>query len=141
MTMPSSDVRARIAENAQAVRAAATELTKRIRTFETWLSKLPGRVTAEVCTDDDGDWQTYLAFRRYGSEWALVVYDYHPSGNETDLQLLRDAPVETKVRMVNYFGGLVEAFAKRQVEVAKLARESSRTFDVIVEPLGIKEGE
>jgi hypothetical protein len=143
MSLPSKEVLDRIRKNGQLVRAVATDLTKQIKTFETWLEKLPGRVHAscKVGADEEGDTETYLAFARHGKDWALSVYKLDVQQDRYyDETLLRDAPVETKTRMVEHFPDLLEAIAKRQEDVVKQAKESSKTFDAIAAELGIREG-
>jgi hypothetical protein len=133
-----------IQANGQHVRAAATDLTNRIKSFEAWLMKRPGRVAVScvVGTDQHGEREDCLAFERVGKEWALVVFTYLPQHNaRIDELLLRDAPIETKTWMITFFPKLLEEFARRQEDVVKRARESANLYDNIARSFGIKEGE
>lgn len=61
-----------IKDGAGNVRTAGEELTSRIRAFEAWLGKLPGRVEAEceLWSDDYGQFASYLSFERDGKGGA-----------------------------------------------------------------------
>lgn len=132
----------RIHANASEVRAAATELTKKVNQFEAWLSKVPGRVAASVSVyeSDEGEVE-HLGFQRVGNEWALVTFSYYlPSDTYSAPQLLRDASMSVKAQMVPNFAKLLEAMAEQQECQAKYAREVSRKYDAFAAELGIKEG-
>lgn len=143
MDFASKELLQRIRENGSSLRSAATELTNRVKVFEAWLGKLPGRVSASciLWTDDDKNIETRLTYTKHGKEWALLLIDYEVERDRVvEEVLLRDAPISAKVNAVPYFPRLVEDYAKRQVTVAALAVAVTQEFDEFAKQLKLGEG-
>jgi hypothetical protein len=136
-----------IQEGAQSVRKAGDEITERIARFEAWLAKLPGRVEAraELWSRCDQPVTRYLALRRDGKDWTLILITEDDDGDPlgpliTDKTLLRDASLVEKVAAVNLFPDLLAAIAKAQSELATRVLKATEDFDQLAAQLGIKEG-
>lgn len=126
-------------------RAAATELTKRIKVFEAWLNKLPGKVPASCYENEDpeGDFVFELSLERDGKQWSL----YHkvlfiPDESTADSGgLLRDASVEKKARAMRMFPELLKAIREAQHNYIEHSVKVASEFDDFAKSLGIKGGE
>jgi hypothetical protein len=137
------DVLRQIREGAASVRAAGDALTSRIKAFEAWLGKVPGRVEAScvIGTDPDGDCHRHLAFGREGKEWALYTYEYvEPLEEISDRKLLRDASISEKAWAVTHFQDLLAAMVTAQKSIVDNAARSVSTFDAFAKSIGLKEG-
>jgi hypothetical protein len=138
------DALRQITAGAASVRAAGEALTSRIKAFEAWLGKLPGRVEAScvIGTDPDGDCHKYLSFGREGKEWALYTYDYVEHLEEiSDRKLLRDASISEKAWAVGHFHDLLAAMVTAQKSIVQSAAQSVSTFDAFAKSIGLKGGE
>lgn len=132
-----------IEAGASEVRATGDELTKRIKAFEEWLSKLPGRVPAScrLFSSRDDQLDTFLSFDKDGKTWLLYVINYHvPYEEEISRTLLRDASIDTKAWAMRNFPELLKSIAKRQRELVKSAKESITQFEAFATEIGLKEG-
>lgn len=140
----SKDVVKQIEAGAASVRAAGDMLNDRIKRFEDWLSRLPGRVEAvcQINSESDGSQTEHLSLAREGKDWRLSVYWYdHGSGDTHSEVLLRDAALERKMGAVTGFPSLLEAISKKQKFLATYAADAASEFDKFAEAIGMKGGE
>lgn len=127
------------------VRAAGDALTARIKEFELWLSKLPGRVAASCVLyhhPDDEEWTTELTFHREGKEWAFYLMDCCDARFETrNVRLLRDASISDKTSAMKAFPRLLEDMLMSQQRLVSGAAQATSEFDAFAKAIGMKEGE
>jgi hypothetical protein len=134
----------KIQEGAAGLRAAGIALTNRVKAFEVWLGKLPGRVEASclIGTVEDGSYRSYLSFEKEGKEWSLYTYDYYEHSETVhDRKLLRDASIREKTIAIDLFPRLLQAMVKAQRSIVDDATQSLSTFDAFAKSIGLKEGE
>lgn len=132
-----------IEKGASELRAAATELSERIKKFEAWLNRLPGKTPASCSEayDNEGRYSFCISFERDGKDWQLVHYVFDDLDESTSGSTpLRDASVETKVRAVSMFPLLLQQMAAMQKAIAESARRATQQFDDFAKGIGIKEG-
>src|SRR5207253_1594432 len=132
----------RISDGAAGVRSAGEALTNRIKDFEAWLGKLPGRVETH-CSIESGEdeWDTYLSFEREGKEWSLYTYRFNESFESiSDRKLLRDASINEKTSMIKHFPDLLKSMVTAQKSMVDRAKESVSTFDAFAKSIGLKGG-
>jgi hypothetical protein len=139
------DIVKTIESQAEEVRRAATELSRRIKSFEKWLAGLPGKVGASCGEPDDDHGRTSfnIHVQRQGKEWALS-YFYFDDENQRfigDSALLRDASVEVKARAIKLFPKLLPAIRDMQRHTVESVDKLSAKFDEFAAELGIKEGQ
>ncbi len=133
-----------IQANSADVRHAADELTRRIKTFEAWLSRLPGRVESSclIYEDEARGVVATLALERDGKEWALYFQESEVGSDRViSSTLLRDAAVITKSLAVRRFPELLAAIPKQQKLIVSMANDSVKEFDVFAKSIGLKEVE
>jgi hypothetical protein len=132
-----------IESGAKDVRTAGTELAERIKQFEAWLNKVPGRVRAkcEIGSDGDGNHTTYLCFAKDGKGWSLFRYVWYNERDEgSDWTPLRDATLDEKLVAVAAFPRLLRAMSEAQREMVGRLRETTTEYDQFAAGLGIKGG-
>lgn len=134
-----------IESGAKDVRSAGTEVSDRIRIFESWLAKLPGVVYAEceLWGSEDGRLSTNLALRKDGKGWSLYICtedNWEGHGDLSESQLLRDSSLDTKLAAIRHFPSLLCAIAKRQKELVDQLRRAASEYDEFAKSVGIKEG-
>lgn len=128
-----------------AVRAAGDALTTRIKDFEIWLGRVPGRVatSCDLSTHpDDPDWVTRLGFFRDGKEWSLYLYDFCEGMDEVrNRRLLRDASIAEKTEAIRQFPQLLKGMVTSQQSLVQWANRAVGDFDAFAKSIGMKEGE
>jgi len=146
-----------IGTNATAVRNAATGLSECIEEFQTYLSKLPGRVEAEcfgVHPDAESLEQAesmslVLRFHRDGKGWRLSwgsYYDqYHNDPDHSvEFKPLDTAPVKIKVAAVKMFPNLLVAIELSNEALVKKIEEAKAEYRSFADSLDnrkrLKEG-
>lgn len=125
------------------VRSTGDQLTSRIKAFESWLGKLPGRLPAECILkdEDDEEFATFLSLIKEGKSWTLYVITYFlPDGSVTNRIPLRDAAIQTKVLAIETFPQLLEALAERQRNLVDCGQKSISKFDAFATEIGLEEG-
>ena len=140
----SPDVLRQLSDGAASVRTAGDALTKRVKAFEEYIAKLPGRVPAAcvMATDCQGQLETYLAIDKDGKGWSLEVYECHVSDDEGvhNRRLLRDCSIHEKASAIEWFPELLRAMVKAQRLMVARATRSASTFDEFAKSIGMKEG-
>lgn len=137
------EVLRQIAAGASEVRAAGTELAERIKQFEAWLNKVPGRVEAqvEVYSDPNLPTSNRLALRKDGKGWSLFLYTIDLTDFEvSNWRALRDASLEDKIEAVRFFPQLLTAMADAQKALVAMLNETVKEYDGFAKRVGIKEG-
>lgn len=138
------EVLRQIAAGAASVRAAGEALTIRIKAYETWLSKLPGRVEASciISQDDDGEGCTCLSLDKEGKEWSLSLRRYADAMERlVDRKFLRDASIHEKAWAIEFFPKLLTSIITAQQRMVNHATSSVSSFDAFAKSIGMKEGE
>ena len=132
----------KILQGAQLVREKGDALTNRIRMFEHWLNKLPGKVSTEVTieSDESGE-EVILSLAKRDSLWLLEVYDYNAQHDiRSSPRLLRDATLSEKVVAVAKFPSLLKQLAEQQRSIAARAAEATTEFDGFAKSIGLMRG-
>jgi hypothetical protein len=107
------DLISALAERSSHVAAAATELSKSIKSFEAWLSQLPGKTDTTVIIDSDDRFSNpafhLLRFHRLGKSWVLSEAWHDAGDDETqiDWDRLVDSPIEVKIKAAKAFPDLL----------------------------------
>ena len=132
----------RIREGAKLVRQSGDAVTNRIRMFEAWLNKLPGKVSTCIALPSNGEISTNLSFYKKGGEWVLGLHeeDCRDLGEQTDVRLLRDASLDDKLYAVTYFSTLLAKFADTQRKVSDQATAASGKLEDFFKKIDLKEG-
>lgn len=125
------------------VRSTGDELTRRIKAFETWLGKLPGRVPTSCHLydfDPAGEIEKRLSLGKSGKSWSLFVFDYDNRCEESSEHvLLRDAPLSVKIAAMRKFPELLRAIADSQRSLIEDANKSISEFEIFAAQIGLKE--
>ncbi len=132
-----------IESGADEVRSAGTELANRIKQFEAWLNKVPGRVRAdtELSSNPNGLESSMLCFSKDGKGWTLYLYDEHHGSDESrNWTPLRDASLDEKARAVDAFPMLLRAMAVAQRQLVDRLKRTTNEYDDFARSIGIKEG-
>jgi hypothetical protein len=138
------DVLRKIKEGASEVRSAGDALNARIRAFEEWVAKLPGRVetTCTISSDADGENSTILNLKREGKEWTLYRYEWNEQmEHASDYKPLRDASVLEKAFAVSQLPKVLTEMVTAQKSMVEQAQRSTREFDTFAKAIGLKVGE
>lgn len=124
---------------AQAVRRAATELTKRITDFEQRLMATPGRCRTRVKCDDQA-FPFVLEFGKHNSgRWAIWVSLDELTGarltreRDRTWALLRDADLETKALVAHKVPELLTRMVESQRSFTRLLATATQQFDAALE--------
>lgn len=143
-SIPETEVLRQIQEGAGDVRAAGTALAERIKQFDAWLNRLPGRVYAstEISSSPDGIESTHLSFSKDGKAWSLFLSDFDSVQEEfSNRRLLRDASLDEKATAVACFPLLLREMAESQKRLVARLKLTADEYDVFAKRVGIKEGE
>ncbi|MCG8405528.1 MAG: hypothetical protein MI923_10060 [Phycisphaerales bacterium] len=128
----------------QELNQLATELSERIKAFEEWLNRLPGKVEAvewEAIPDLNAPPVVLLGLRlhRSGKTWVLS-YDYsrfNESHSIRDWTLLSEASVNIKIDAVKIFPSLLKKIVSEQNEKIKELQSVHNTFDDFAKVIGM----
>lgn len=129
---PTQIVLSAISSKAARVRAAATELSAEIESFEQYLGKLPGRVET-TCFGDHPDAETtlqqcelslVLKLHRKGKAWMISYSQFHEAfdndpENPITFEPLKEAPLKFKIAAVKMFPNLLASIEKSQDTLIK----------------------
>lgn len=142
MSDPTSNVEAIIAQirqGAKTVREQGDAVSNRVRLFEAWLNKLPGKVSARVCIHSDQFDGVYLALDKFAGEWGLAILEVNFSDPDEPrtVRLLRDSSLEEKISMMKLFPDLLKEIASRQGVLAEQAKVASTNFDDFARRVGM----
>lgn len=131
-----------IESGAKEVRDAGEALSTRIKTFEDWLNKLPGRVSTQVKINFDGDSNhTYLRLDKYGKGWLLEVVQVIDELDQQESSVpLRDASLDLKILAVKYFPQLLERMVVSQKGLVASLQQTTAEFDAFAARIGMKGG-
>ncbi|MDB5318537.1 MAG: hypothetical protein JWN40_168 [Phycisphaerales bacterium] len=138
-----------ITSQAERVRQAAAELTKRIEHFQEWLGKVPGRVETDYYGDHpnakDEEDRALMSFvirlNRSGKEWILSYathderWSHESSGPFTEFKPLVDAPLKTKIAAVKMFPNILAAIEKSQIELVSELDAATSEYDAFAATL------
>lgn len=126
------------------VNELATDLSKRILTFEDWLNELPGKVSTTLwvyAPDDTFDqYQFGIHLGRSGKRWTLS-YAFQqqcaPEQEFTDWKPLTEASIETKLHAAKFFPELLKKIVDEQERLAKTLSDAHVEFDAFAEEIGL----
>ena len=123
----------------------ATGLSKRIEQFETWFSKLPGKVDTIYSIDDpDGTPNSELGFRvhRFGKRWILSHgYGQYGIWEGTTWTPVAEASLETKLLAVSIIPQLLANVLNAQEHLARRLEQAHAEFDSFARLMGIDQTE
>jgi hypothetical protein len=138
-----------IEQGSARVNELATELSRRIITFEDWLNRLPGRVETYHWVGlpkdphDHRDPGLGLRLARSAKRWTLW-FAYSDMSEEGDVSWapLAEADLETKMLAIKEFSDLLVKIKKAQDGRVHELRESLDAFQMFAQAVGIPvEGE
>jgi hypothetical protein len=144
---PPAEILRTIEARSKRVNELATQLSKRIESFEAWLNQLPGRVETKLwVSESPGSLESFgLRLHRAGKRWIISYGWWHEeiSDPEDDpWSPLTDASIEVKMRALQLFPKLLEQIAAAQVETADRIEAAQAAFDEFARVIGAigKEG-
>jgi hypothetical protein len=138
-----------ITNQAEKVREAAAELTKRIEHFQQCLGKIPGRVETDYYgADPDADnaedhffQALVIRLHRTGKNWTLS-YAFHDerrsveeSGPFTEFKALVDAPLRIKIAAVKMFPNILAAIEMSQKKLVTELEAAAAEYDAFAATL------
>lgn len=143
------DAMKRLAAHQAALSAQADRLNDCIKTFESWIGRLPGRIETYLWLPDPNPkqdppvvFELLVCLRRDGKDWRLF-YAFWEIGEaeEPELTPLREASIEIKLYVVPQLDKLVVEMAKQQQLLTERVSAAVSTFDDMAKQVGIaKEG-
>lgn len=127
------------------VKRLTDELTNRIRRFEKWLSKLPGRVETLITMPDpdgDDDFQVALRALRSGKTWVVeYAYVFQNDWDSLTWSLLGDAGVRLKVHAVSQLPRLIDEMVDSQECLVRDIGKAALRFDDFALRVGMPDTE
>jgi len=140
-----------ITTQAERVRQAAAELTKRIEHFQEWLGSVPGRVETDYFgphpdakTDEDGAFRSLvIRLHRDGKKWILSFahfderHTHEEWGAFSEFKPLADAPLKIKMAAVKHFPNILAAIEKSQVQLVNELNAATSEYDAFAAKLSI----
>lgn len=152
-TDPSGRVRSRLpdvraftatldAGNAE-IKQASAGLNDRLRSFEEWIAKVPGRVGAEAWIDDpEGPAESKfgLQLARAGKTWRLEYCYFHEEfGDPSELGWapLLDATMNAKLAAVDALPSLLDKMQEAQGALVTRIQEANAKFDTLAKSVGL----
>lgn len=137
-----------ITDGSLLVRERATELSRRIVSFQQWLNALPGKVPCEFWHTVEEDSRTGpgvdlgISFQRYGKEWVIrYKYFYYADRDENEQERwehLTEANLETKLTAVSLFPQFLEKLAASQRERLAEIDSACAAFDTFANEISLK---
>ena len=132
-----------ITTQAERVRRAAAELTKRIEQFQEWLGNLPGRVETDYYgehpyandAEDNAMMSLVIRLHRDGKKWILSHatqderWSHTESGGLTEFKPLVDAPLKTKIAAVKMFPNILAAIEQSQMKLVAELEAATSEYD------------
>lgn len=125
---------AQVAADAAILQQWSTQLSEQVRSFEAFLTSLPGKVAVRVQGVDGA----ILQFGRSGSTWRLILQE---PGDDRGTNLCLSGSVEDKIRGIALFEPLLEHLATVQRERIAQLEEACQTVSRFVDGLGLNQKE
>lgn len=123
------------------VNELATDLSRRISSFEAWLNALPGKVETSLWlgASEDAPCEPEFGLRlaRHSSTWALFYAYSWPGNEEFQWSSLGEASLETKILAVKQFPQLLQKITEAQTALAKRLEDTHRDFDAFAAAIGL----
>lgn len=142
----------RLELNGKRLREVASLLTERIKQLERALANTSGKVSARCViwtmpSSVEPPTEHVLSFERKNKEWVLFTYTTVPCNSvpegeiEKNRTLLRDAPVEEKIRALRRIPQLIEQMRRHQDSIIEDAIDATKQIDDLLPALDAsKEG-
>lgn len=133
-----------ISKKSAKLREHATALTERIKFFEEYLSKLPGRVDTEyfgthpdaVTLEEKKAMQFSIKLHRSGKSWALSYSTFSLATGDpdstTEYKPLIDAPLKIKIAAMRLFPDFLAAIGDHQDQLVHEIAGATADFDQFI---------